>query len=125
MPALATSLHIEERLGRALSPSEGVTANAYLEQASALLRLRVPSVDSRITAATLDPELVAGVVADAVIRVLRNPDGKVQESIDDYTYRRADAVADGSLYLTASEIASLSPVRSRIGSIALKQWWDV
>jgi hypothetical protein len=49
------------------------------------------------------------VLVDAVVRVLRNPDGKLQESIDDYSYRRADSVADGALYLTDEEWRLLRP----------------
>jgi hypothetical protein len=60
--------------------------------------------------------LARGVLVDAVLRVLRNPDGKVQESIDDYSYRRADAVADGSLYLTDDEWALLAGPGSAVAS---------
>lgn len=123
MPALATADDVRDRLGRALTDSEAVSAGAYLSQASALVRHRFPTVDARITAGDLSAELVAGVVADAVVRVLRNPEGKVSEGVDDYSYRRSDATATGSLYLSAEEIALLTPRRSRVGSVALKQWW--
>jgi hypothetical protein len=38
-----------------------------------------------------------------VIRHLRNPDGKYQESIDDYSFTRDRTVAAGALYITDDE----------------------
>lgn len=43
------------------------------------------------------------VIANAVIRVLKNPDGKRQESIDDYSWTRDRVLSAGILYLTDDE----------------------
>jgi hypothetical protein len=43
------------------------------------------------------------VIANAVIRVLKNPDGKRQESIDDYSWTRDRVLSAGVLYLTDDE----------------------
>ena len=80
-----------------------------LARVSALMRLGSPGLDARLVG---NPDLalvVSGIAVDAVLRVMQNPDGKIQESIDDYTFRRADAVADGVLYLTPAEAAQLVP----------------
>lgn len=105
---------------RPLSDAEGVTATVLLGRVSALIRLRHPDMDARVAA---DPDyatVVAGISVDAVLRVLRNPDGKVQESIDDYTYRRADAVSDGVLYVTDAEWALLTPGSVSNGAFTIR-----
>lgn len=94
---------------RTLTTEEAYSASVLLERVSAVMRLNSAGLDDRIAG---DPDLAivaSGIAVDAVLRVLRNPDGKVQEAIDDYSYRRADAVADGVLYLTPSELAQLAP----------------
>lgn len=49
------------------------------------------------------------IVASMVIRVLRNPDGYLTETIDDYTYRRDTAVSAGALYVSEDEVLQLRP----------------
>ena len=44
-----------------------------------------------------------------VLRVLRNPNGVRQESIDDYTWIRDNAVSAGLLYVADDEVENLSP----------------
>jgi hypothetical protein len=108
----ATVADVEGRW-RPLTDAEAAVAGTWLADASELLRLQVPSIDARVADESVSAAFVAGVVARAVLRVLRNPDGKVSESIDDYTYRRADGVADGSLFIAAEDLALLRPAGSR------------
>lgn len=57
-----------------------------------------------------DP-LIAAVVVQVlcamVMRVINNPEGKYQESGDDYSYSRDSAVSTGALYVSADELALL------------------
>lgn len=53
------------------------------------------------------------VVATMAVRVLKNPDGLLTETIDDYTYRRDSAVSAGALYVSADELADLIPQDER------------
>ena len=53
------------------------------------------------------------------LRVLRNPDGKVEESIDDYRYRRDALLASGVLHVTDDELADVTPGRRQRRSIRL------
>lgn len=55
---------------------------------------------------TLTPDVVQ-IIAQAVIRVLRNPDGLQQEQIDDYSYTRDTKAASGTLYIDPDELAAL------------------
>lgn len=99
-----------------LSALQSTQVASWLARLSAMVRLKLPTIDTRIIASPDLGVLARGVLVDAVLRVLRNPDGKVQESIDDYSYRRADAVADGSLYLTEDEWALLAEPGSAVAS---------
>ena len=121
MADLATVTDVETRW-RTLTADETAVVEVLLGDASGIIRVEVPTVDARITDGTLDADTVAGVVVQMVLRVMRNPDGKVQESIDDYAYRRADAVADGALYLRDYERRLLQPARARAGSTKLQAW---
>lgn len=104
----ATTDDIDKRWRR-LSTEEIWTAEALLGDAWALVSLKVPDIESRLTAGTVDPALVRMVVCGAVLRVLKNLDGKDQESIEDYSYSFGSASAPGTLFLTDDEIRMLVP----------------
>lgn len=60
-------------------------------------------------------------VAYMVIRVFKNPDGILTETLDGYTYRRDSAVSTGMLQPTADEIDQLRPtVRPRRGAFTIR-----
>lgn len=114
MPALAIADDIAG-MWRPLSAAEYVVATNWIVRASAMVRFNVPGLDARIVA---DPNLgvlAKGVVVDMVLRVLKNPDGKLEESIDDYRYRRDSATSSGALYLSAAEQSSLVPSLAGLG----------
>ncbi len=92
---------------RPLTAAETGVAQALLDDAWMILLTRADAIEARITDGTLPAELVRAVESAMVLRVLRNPDGKVSETIDDYTYRRADPVSAGALYVSADELALL------------------
>lgn len=111
---------------RTLTSAEQALADVLLEDSWLELTSRLPTLSARMDAGSIMSPLVVRVLATMVLRVMRNPDGKVQESIDDYAYRRADAVADGVLYPTSSELRLLSgsPGRS-VSSVRLVAYGDV
>lgn len=114
----ATTADIADRW-HPLSSAEQTVANALLDDAWAYLTADLSTLDARLTAVEVNPAVVVAVVCSMVLRVLRNPDGKVQESLDDYAYRRADAVADGVLYATPDELDRLSPVGSSTNAFTI------
>ncbi|HYH11731.1 MAG TPA: Gp19/Gp15/Gp42 family protein, partial [Thermomicrobiales bacterium] len=89
---------------RPLTPAEAEVAQALLDDAWAILTLRLPTLEQRMDAQEVSTGAVIAVVSAMVLRVMRNPDGKISESIDDYTYRRADAVSDGALFVSSAEL---------------------
>lgn len=104
----ATIADIEARW-RPLSAPEQTVAATLLDDAWLILIQRLPSIPERIDNGTLNPELVISVLCAMVLRVLRNPEGKRQESIDDYSYMRDNAVAAGMLYVSDDELGLLDP----------------
>lgn len=103
---------------RPLTSDQQITAQAMLDDAWAILSTRLPNLPTDVTVvppattAVVSREVLVAVMSAMVLRVLRNPDGKVSETIDDYTYRRSDAVANGALYVTPDELGLLSPAGS-------------
>lgn len=98
---------------RPLSTQETTTATTLLEDAWVMLRRQLTQhgvdIDAEIAS---DPDLsrdTVRVLSSAVIRVLKNPDGKRQESIDDYSWTRDNAVSAGMLYFTDDELDDLAP----------------
>jgi hypothetical protein len=102
---LATVEDVEARW-RPLTTDEYVVAQTLLGDASDGLRLKIPSIDDRITAGDLPASVVAAVVVAPVIRYLRNPDGYESERIGDYSYTRPDG--EVTLLFTAADLARLT-----------------
>jgi len=124
MPNPATISDIEERF-RPLTAAETVNAVAYLDDAWWMLTGRLPALEANITAGTVKVGNVVRVVSAMVIRILRNPDGKLEESIDDYRYRRDALISSGSLHVTGDELADLTPGAGRkTNSVRLVAYGD-
>ena len=109
---------------RPLTTAEQVVAQTLLGDAWEMLLGRRPNLEADITSGAISEATVVRVVANMVIRVLRNPDGYLQESIDDYTYRRDAVVSTGLLHLTPDELADITPGRARNRSIRLTVYGD-
>lgn len=93
---------------RPLSAQETTNGNTFLEDAWRMLRRRFATIEADVAT---DPDLSAEVVrvmATAVLRVMKNPDGKRQESIDDYSWTKDQSVSAGLLYFTDAELDALS-----------------
>jgi hypothetical protein len=120
----ATITDIEDRF-RPLTDAEKVNARAYLDDAWSLLTGRLPSLEANLAAGTVHISNAVRVVANMVVRVLRNPDGKLEESIDDYRYRRDALLSSGALTVTDEELADLTPNGPRrVNSVRLVAYGD-
>lgn len=106
MAALASNTDVEGMF-RTLTPEEAAVVPSWLTYLSAQVRLQVPNVDDRMGTDTDYADLVKLTVAAAVVRVLRNPDGWRQWSIDDASFTRDSVASAGVLYLTDGELAVL------------------
>src|SRR4051812_632012 len=97
----ATVANVAVRLGRPIvDPNEVAQTEAYLGDAEAIIFAKLPDIADQITAGVVPVETLVMVESNAVVRKLRNPDGKVMERIDDYSYGFAKDAAHGDLYIT-------------------------
>jgi hypothetical protein len=102
--AIASVQDVATSLGRPITSTEEIAqVNQWLGNAELLIRARLGDV------ALLDAEAVAYVETEAVVRKVRNPDGKVSEDIDDYRYRYGENAASGAIFITDAEWALLAP----------------
>lgn len=101
--AYATTADVEARLGRPLDDAEEVIANSRLNDAELILRVAIPDLDDRVAASPTYEQTVIMVEADMVIRLLKNPDGFIQESDGNYSYMRSQALATGRLQVLPEE----------------------
>lgn len=116
---------------RALSDAEKTLTTTLLADASAVIRAKVPDVDTRIGNGKLDPALPRLVTVNMVLRVLRNPRAIRSETVGPYSATYDPALTGGFMVLTADELALLAaPVTVNpaattatvpgVGSIALR-----
>lgn len=105
----ATSTDLAARSLRTLSSDELTWGTTKLDDAWNIIITRLPSVDVRMDANPLPSfvSIVVQVECAMVLRVLNNPDGKLQETLDDYSYRLDAAVSTGALYLSDAEATLL------------------
>lgn len=107
----ATVSDVQVRLGRPITASGEVgQVTAWLTDVEALIRVRIPDLDQRVLLGQIAQSIVSMVEAQAVVRKVKNPDGKQNERIDDYSYGLTTDSARGDLFLTDDEWALLLPV---------------
>ncbi len=114
--SLATVEDVEVRFFRPLTAEERPLVAARLKDCELKIRGRLPDFDSRLEANPYFGEIVRRVCADAVIRLVRNPEGYVQETEGNYTYMLSQAYSDGRLNITPDEWADLG-VKKSIGVV--------
>ena len=99
--SVATVDEVATSLGRPITEQAEVDqVQQWLADAEMQIRLRLGDVQ------LLDPEVVAYVEREAVVLKVRNPDGKQNERIDDYSYGLSEAQARGQVLI-------------------LDEWWDM
>jgi hypothetical protein len=113
--ALVRRTDVETIMMRPLTQVEDDYIYDLCRQASILLRAAVPSVDDRITAGTLDPELVGVVLAGVIKRYLDNPKGLSTISVATGPYsqsegRASQITSDAGLLVTPADVNRLQPV---------------
>jgi hypothetical protein len=79
-------------------------AQSYLDDALNEVTVRRPSIEADIALSLVTQASLVRVVTAMVLRVLKNPDGKGEESIDDYRFKRDALVASGALYVSDDEL---------------------
>lgn len=96
-----------------------------LDQVSARLTAAIPALPGWVTGGQVDPALPRGVVVDAVLRLLRNPDGSVtrSQSVDGFSVSTSYSRSQPQSGLfDPSELALLVPPAGRSGPIRMRPW---
>lgn len=86
--------------------------NSKIDEAVRSLLSYLPDIPARITAGQLNPELVKDKVVAAVLRVVRNPTGIIQEGEGDYNYRLDKLVASGDIWFPEKDLIALGWVNA-------------
>ncbi|MEV3961126.1 Gp19/Gp15/Gp42 family protein [Nocardia sp. NPDC050193] len=86
-----------------VTPEDTALITTRLADIEREIRRRIPYLDDKITAGDIDVEDVRYVEANAVLRVVRNPEGYTQESDGNYSYMFSRDSASGVLYITPAE----------------------
>ncbi|WP_459963619.1 Gp19/Gp15/Gp42 family protein [Nocardia sp. IFM 10818] len=110
---MAAPPDVASRLGRELTPEETTQVATLLADAELLIRARIKNLDELITSGAVDRAIVVMVEANAVMRVIRNPEGFKSEVDGNYSYEFAASVASGRLEILDYEW-SLLGVSERI-----------
>lgn len=125
MISLASLAELSARLGVTLDPqsSDGIRAQAALDDASALIRLEAgldwvieDSGDGELDPAM--PEVIRAITLAVAARGYRNPDGKTQTSVGDVSisYGRS---GEGAIFLTRSETRAVNKAAGGGGSTSV------
>jgi len=105
LPGYATSQDVQARLGEQLDADGLALADSLLADTLVLIRSRVGMFDEKVATGAISREAVVMVQCNAVIRVLRNPEGFRSEQEGDYLYSRDAVMASGQLRLLPDEWA--------------------
>jgi hypothetical protein len=108
-----------EKVWRPLTTDEAALIPGLSNRAWLRIQARFPDIDANTapippaTEPLVSTDLVADVMASMIIRVLKNPESlRVRsESIDDHTDAATldAAISSGEMYLSAEEVALLTP----------------
>jgi hypothetical protein len=124
--AYATLTDVVESLGRPIpvGSAEATQVGRWLANAELLIKSRIPDLDALITGGQIDQNAVVYAETEAVIRKIRNPDGKVSEDIDDYRYRLNTDAAKGSIFITDDEWSLIMPqeLAPDVGAYSVQLW---
>ncbi|MDA3643785.1 phage Gp19/Gp15/Gp42 family protein [Saccharopolyspora indica] len=101
--AYATPEDVEARFTRELTEEEKAMVAARLEDVEAVIRARIPDLDEKVESGEIPLELLVMIECEAVLRVLRNPEGYSQETDGNYSYSMSSSAAPGRILILPEE----------------------
>lgn len=128
--AYATIADVAKTLGRPIDDSYEIDqVNDWILDTELVIKERLGDLS------TLDPDTLRSVIKEAVARRVKNPDGKANERIDDYSYSLVEDAKKVGIWITDEEWARLAPttVATGVGQVMLggapgyacsdRGWW--
>ncbi|MGV0906980.1 Gp19/Gp15/Gp42 family protein [Mycobacterium novum] len=114
----ASSADVAALLARELDAAEVALVDRRLEQVERMILRRIPDLADKVASGEIDQADVVDIEAEAVLRLVRNPDGLRSETDGTYTYQLTDEAADNRLRLTADEWQTLGIRTNKMFGIA-------
>lgn len=103
-----TSEHLEVAYEGTLDAGRTDWYNHLLDKAVRQLVGQLPGLAARLDSASVDyVDTVKDVVTDAVLRVIRNPEGINQEGEGNYSYSRHPTVASGDVWFPEKDLRKI------------------
>src|SRR5690606_19629763 len=109
--AYATPEDVALRLGRELDDDEGNLVAERLDDVEEMIRLRIPDLDDKVVEGSLRERLLVFIECEAVLRLIRNPEGFTAETDGSYSYEISAQAASGRLEIRPEEWAMLGVKR--------------
>lgn len=85
-------------------PNDNGWLQKQIDKAVRELFVLCPALPTRLEQRKVDKELVVDVIAEAVLRVVRNPRGVESESEGNYNFRLNNRVASGDLWFPPEDV---------------------
>ncbi|ATN87017.1 head-tail adaptor Ad1 [Mycobacterium phage Anselm] len=90
-----------------------------LEQVERMIKRRIPTLDTKVAASPTFKADLIDIESDAVLRLVRNPEGYISETDGAYTYQLSTDLSQGKLVILDDEWTTLGVNRlSRMSVIA-------
>ncbi|ORB67690.1 Gp19/Gp15/Gp42 family protein [Mycolicibacterium tusciae] len=118
MTTYAKAADVQAIYGKSLTTEETALVERRLAQVERKILRRIPDLAAQIEAGDLDEADVVDIEAEAVLRVIRNPEGLYSEQDGTYGYQLSREAADNSLRVTAEEWERLGIKPSRMFQIS-------
>lgn len=99
----ATAADVQTLSGRTLSAEETALVERRLAQVERMIARRIPGLADQIEDGDVDLDDVVDVEAEAVLRLIRNPEGYASESDGTYSYQFNPQLASGRLEILPEE----------------------
>lgn len=113
--AYASSSDVAVRWARTPSTEEAALIDVRLDDVERMIKRRIPDLATKVTSGAILEDDLIQVESDAVLRLVRNPEGYLSETDGSYTYMLQSDLATGKLQILPEEWETLGVTRSRIG----------
>ena len=105
--AFATPDDVVELWAKEPEPEVLALIARRLDQVERMIRRRITNLDAKVLASTTFADDLVDIEADAVLRLVRNPEGYMSETDGAYTYQLATDLQTGKLVITDDEWETL------------------